>query len=335
MNGYERTIAFVEGKPVDRPPFVPLAIEWVARQEGLEYPEFVYDPLKRAAAYTRCVERFHFDCVLPDADFYEQLEDVGAKPEFSSSGFHAAPILTSPEEVASLPSPTYADGTRMGNRLLTLREVAKSQKGRRYIFGICIGPFTEYTNARGVNDGLMDFLDETDSVAEALQALVDQEIAFIERQLEAGADGIQIVEPSCSLVSPAMYDEFIRPAHTRLVEAAQRHGGVCRLHICGDTNQLLPYSAATGAKVLDVDYQVDLASAVDKVADQQFFCGNVNPSGELLEGNPENLAGIVERIHSASRGRTLISSGCDVPPDTPAAHMDAFYAACSALSREA
>lgn len=36
MNGYERTVKFLAGEKVDRPPFMPLAIDWVCIQEGLE-----------------------------------------------------------------------------------------------------------------------------------------------------------------------------------------------------------------------------------------------------------------------------------------------------------
>lgn len=82
MNGYERTCKFVRGEAVDRPPFMPLAIEWVARNQGIPYPEFIYEPEKRIAAYSACVRKYDFDCVLPDADFYKQLEDFGSKPVF-------------------------------------------------------------------------------------------------------------------------------------------------------------------------------------------------------------------------------------------------------------
>ena len=36
MNGYERVKAFVNGEEFDRPPFMPLVIEWVSKQKGME-----------------------------------------------------------------------------------------------------------------------------------------------------------------------------------------------------------------------------------------------------------------------------------------------------------
>ena len=105
MNGYERTVRFVKGEAVDRPPFMPLVIEWVSRTQGIAYPDFVYDPEIRAQAYERCVEQYDLDCVLPDADFYEQLEDFGAKPVYDGKGYSAAPIIEDVEDLSHLTWP--------------------------------------------------------------------------------------------------------------------------------------------------------------------------------------------------------------------------------------
>lgn len=333
MNGYERTVKFVNGEKVDRPPFMPLAIEWVSKQNNLDYQVFVYDPMKRAQAYLKTVEEFHFDCVLPDADFYEQLEDFGFKPVFSDSGYHADPLLTCPDDVHKLAVPTFASGTRMGNRLDIIKEIAKTQKGVRYIFGPCIGPFTEYTNARGVEDGLCEFLEDPDEMLEGLKFFNANCLKFIEKQLDAGADGIQIVEPSCSLVSPAMYEEYVLPLHKELVDMVQaRTNGFARLHICGDTTRLQPYSLASGTRILDCDYQVDLAACHKNLGPDQCFCGNINPAGELLQGQPEDFKALVRKIYTDSQNRCIISAGCDVPPDTSVENMIAFYEATVALA---
>ncbi len=318
MNGYERTTRFVLGQPVDRPPFMPLVIEWVSRQQGIPYPDFVYDPAVRAAAYLACAERFHLDCILPDADFYEQLEDFGAKPVFGGGGYHAAPILDGPEKAASLPLPAFKPGTRMGNRLETLRLVAEKAKGDRYIFGICIGPLTEYTNARGLEEAFYDMVDDEDGMMQGVQIFYENGLRFIDAQLEAGADGIQIVEPSCSLVHPDFYRRRIQPLHRTMVERIQKSGGFARLHICGDTHAILPYTLDTGTRILDVDHAVRLDEAAPLLHPGQVFCGNLDPSGDVLQGTPESFAGKVADMVRQTGNRIIISGGCDIPPDTSA-----------------
>ncbi len=332
MNGYERTCKFVRGEAVDRPPFMPLAIEWVARNQGIPYPEFIYEPKKRIAAYSACVRKYDFDCVLPDADFYEQLEDFGSKPVFDGNGYSAAPIIEDVEDVDHLKLPEYTPGTREGNRLHILRELAKEFKGEKYIFGICIGPFTEFCNARGMEDGMCDLISDEESTAAAMQIFFENDLHFIDAQLEAGADGIQIVEPCCSLVAPALYERTILPLHKKLVERAQKNGGFARLHICGDTNHLLPLTLSTGTHILDVDSAVDLEKGAKLLGKEQVFCGNLDPAAEVLSGKPEEFAEKVRGVVQRSGNRTILAAGCDVPPATPEENMIAFRDACQALA---
>ncbi len=332
MNGYERTKAFFSGEKVDRPPFMPLAIDWVAIQYGLDQETFVYDPIKRAEAYIAICDKYNFDCILPDSDFHEQLEDFGEKPVLSDTGYHAETILETPEDVKNLPTPTFEPGTRMGNRLITLKKVVEERKGQKYIYGICIGPFTEYTNARGLEDAMCEFLEDEDETMEGINFFQANCLKFIEKQMQLGIDGIQIVEPSCSLISPAMYDEYIGPLHKALVDKVHEYGGTTRLHICGDTNRLLPFSLATGTDCVDVDKEVDLATATEKLGPGQYMVGNIGPAEDLYLGDPAELAAKVKKINEDSKGKTVIAAGCDVPPPTPVPNMIAFYEAVLALA---
>ncbi|MBR4206649.1 MAG: hypothetical protein IKQ92_14340 [Clostridia bacterium] len=334
MNGYERTVKFVRGEPVDRPPFMPLAIEWIAREQGIPYPEFVYEPEKRVRAYSSAAKKYDIDCVLPDADFYEQLEDFGAKPVFDGKAFSAAPIIEDVTELSHLSLPEYAPGTREGNRLAVLRALADEFKGEKYIFGITVGPFTEFCNARGVEDALCDLMDNADAVAEAMRIFFENGMRFIDAQLEAGAEGIQIVEPCCSLIPPALYEEHVLPLHRKMIERVQRgrDDGFARLHICGDTNRLLPVLLGTGTRILDVDYQVDVEAGAKLLAPGQVFCGNLSPASDVLNGKPEDFAEKVRRIDEATGRRIIISAGCDIPPATTVENMIAFHDAAANLA---
>ena len=154
---------------------------------------------------------------------------------------------------------------------------------------------------------------------------------FIEKQMALGINGIQIVEPNCSLISPAMYEEFIMPLHIEMVKLIQSYGGASRLHICGDTNRLLPYTLGTGTTILDVDSEVDMALAYSKLADNQYLWGNLSPAEDLYLGKPEDLFPKVKKVYDDTHNRTIIAVGCDVPPPTSVENMIAFYEAVEAL----
>ncbi len=331
MNGYNRTVEFLKGNKVDRPPFMPLAIDWVAVVAGIDQETFVYNPLVRAKAYLDVAREFNFDCVLPDSDFYEQLEDLGAKPMLASTGYHIEPIFEYSDELEALPVASFDEDSRMGKRLITLREVAKEVKGDKFIFGIVVGPFTEYCNARGMDDAMCDILVERDEAIAAVNFFHKNIMKFAKLQMEAGADGIQIVEPSCSLIDPKIYEELILPLHVELVNLVQQMGGVTRLHICGDTNKLIPIALKSGTNVLDVDKEVDMAKAALALNDNQFLCGNLSPATDILFGTAELIKEKVRKVFEDTNNRTIISAGCDIPPQTSKENMIAFYEACELL----
>ncbi len=331
MNGLERMNKFLAGEKVDRPPFIPLAIDWVARQEGLSQEEFVYDPMKRAHAYIDICDKYEFDAILPDSDFFEQLEDMGVKPVLGDSGYHADPVLEEPEDVENLPQPTFAPGTRMGNRIETIKEIVKERGDQKFIFGTCIDAFTEYCNARGLEDAMCELMEDDEETMEGIRFFQEVGLKFIKAQMEAGANGIQIVAPNCSLVSGALYKDLLAPLHKEMVELIQSYGGKSRLHICGDTLHIMPYSLGTGTDILDIDYQVDLDKAYELLGPNQYFCGNLNPAGDLLQGAPEDFDAKVRNIYDKTHNRTIISGGCDVPEATPVENMIAFQKAVVAL----
>ena len=51
------------------------------------------------------------------------------------------------------------------------------------------------------------------------------------------------------------------PYEQRLFAAAREAGAIPRLHICGDTNHIVPDMAKSGAEIVDLDWMVDLARA--------------------------------------------------------------------------
>lgn len=332
MTGYERTKNFVLGQKTDRPPFMPLVIDWVALQAGADWAEFVYDPAVRAQAYLDVTAEYGIDCVLPDADFFEQLEDFGLKPVLENGAYHGKPIIDDLSAIDSLPVPGFKPGSRMGNRLETLRCVADKAKGDRYIFGICVGPFTEFCNARGMEDALADLMDEEEEVMRGVRLFYENGLRFIEKQLETGADGIQIVEPSCSLINPDMYERLIMPLHANLVKAAQKDGGFARLHICGDTNRFLPLTLGTGTRILDVDHAVWMGEAAAKLAPGQALCGNLDPVNDVMRGTADSINAKVAEVAKSTVNRAIISGGCDIPAATPAENMRAFFEACKAVA---
>jgi len=71
---------------------------------------------------------------------------------------------------------------------------------------------------------------------------------------------------------------------------------------------------------------VDLCVAAGKMPKNTFVMGNINPTGVLLTGTPHEVglevAGLLQRM--APYPNFVLSTGCDLPQETPLENIDAF-----------
>ena len=63
MNGYERTLNFIQQKPVDRLPFHPIIMRFAARYAGVPYRDFCLDYRSKCGAMLKCARDFEIDWV--------------------------------------------------------------------------------------------------------------------------------------------------------------------------------------------------------------------------------------------------------------------------------
>jgi uroporphyrinogen-III decarboxylase len=105
-------------------------------------------------------------------------------------------------------------------------------------------------------------------------ALADAQLNIRER---FGIDAITACSDAFR-VSAELYREFALPYEQRVCEAFHRAGGWVKLHVCGNTNALLPDMARCGADLFNVDHMVKLKRAVEVYgAAGKCIKGNLNP----------------------------------------------------------
>ena len=84
----------------------------------------------------------------------------------------------------------------------------------------------------------------------------------------------------------------------------------------------------TGARILEVDWKLDMAEARRLVPESTVLMGNVDPSFPLVLGTPDDVDAAVKELVAKTRGRGhIISSGCAMGRNTPPENFRAFIAA--------
>ena len=112
-----------------------------------------------------------------------------------------------------------------------------------------------------------------------------------------------------------------------MVENLRHTGMPYSVHICGDTNRIVPLMGQTGARILEVDWKVDMGAARKAVPEDVVLMGNLNPSDPLCLGTPDQVRQQAKGIIEATRGKGLIlSSGCAMGANTKPENMEAMVA---------
>ena len=321
MNGRERVLAFLRGEAVDHIPVMPVMMMFCADQIGVKYGQYVQDYRVLAEAQIRTAEAFDLDIVSNMSDPAREASDCGARIEFfddQPAAIHEdQALLTDKSRLDSLAVPDPLGGGRMHSAVKSL-ELMKQRVGTEWaVMGWVEGPCAEGADLRGINRLMLDFFDHPEFVHRLFEFVVEMELRYARAQADAGADIIGIGDAAASLIGPDLYEEFVWPNEKRLVDGLHAMGVHVRLHICGDTSQIVGAMGRLGCEIVDLDYFTSIAEARAVMGPDQILIGNLNPVSELRDSTPKRITAAIAECHRQAGSRYIVGAGCEVPRDTP------------------
>lgn len=334
LNGRQLVLDALEGRVTPRAPTGPLAVHFCARVSGVSLREYTADPRRLSAAVIRYYERFRPDAVWVSADTWVSAEamgaSVGAIADDQPFGGLGPPRIQSPGDLARLPSP---DPTTQGRYPLMIEALARvvGAIGREACVVACFDqyPFSLAAALLGI-DGLMLKLKDDRPMVEALmEHCLEYAVAYGRALAAAGADVLSGGDSPAGLIGPRAYRAVALPFERRLIAALKSATGrKVSLHICGDARPILADMAASGADVLEVDHQVDLAEACRWVAPEVALWGNLDPVSVLARGSVTQVRQATQSALAAVRNwgrqRFVLSSGCTLAMETPFENLEAM-----------
>jgi MtaA/CmuA family methyltransferase len=327
MTSLERYLATLRGQPTDFLPRVPILMQFAAEHIGSNYAAFASDWRILLEANLRCRDDFGFDQVSAISDPYREVQGFGGEIHYEAD--HAPTckqtVLSDIHDLAPLrddPDPFACE--RMLDRILAVRAFKERVGGACSILGWVEGPAAEAADLRGVQDFLMDAMDDEEACRRLLARCTRTAIRFAKAQLAEGADTIGVGDAICSQLPPDLYRALVWPFQKELSDAIRAKGGLVKLHICGNINHLLPHIGELGVDILDIDHMVDPAMARQCVGPQVAIAGRVDPVADVLHGSPENIRKAVVASYAAIGNPHLVMAGCEIPPGTPADNLKAL-----------
>jgi uroporphyrinogen decarboxylase len=153
-----------------------------------------------------------------------------------------------------------------------------------------------------------------------MTTLTDVTIAFLQTQVAAGVDAIQVFDSWAGTLSLADYRSYVLP-HSSRVFAALADAGVPMTHFGVGTAELLGAMSQAGATVVGVDWRTSLTDAAARVQPGTALQGNLDPVVLLagFEVADRAVRAVVEdgrRAVDAGAGGHVFNLGHGVLPST-------------------
>ena len=332
LNSVERVRRAIAGETPDRVPVIPLIIHLTMKLSGVRYDRYAQDPRLLRDTQIRAWQTFGYDGFHITSDNWILPSALGNDIEFFADQPPVAAnrVLAESKDLSLLTRLQTGDEGRMGFKVEATRLTAEAVGDRCYL-KTCFdqGPFSLATAVRGIEQLMLDCYDDPQFVFDLLEICTDAVIKFARACGQAGCHALTFGDSTAGLLNPKLFERFAYPFEKQVIDSLSDLDMPVFLHICGDTSHIFDLMVASGAPALEVDYQNDIAFYKEKTGGQICLQGNIEPSGVLFQGTVEEVrAACRQAIEQGKPGsRFILSSGCEVPRDTPAENLRAMVEA--------
>jgi uroporphyrinogen decarboxylase len=162
-----------------------------------------------------------------------------------------------------------------------------------------------------------------------LDKIADTVILYLNAQIEAGAEVVQLFDSWAGELSAADYERFALPYQQKIFESLNRQSVPAILYING-CGMFLEKMATSGADALSIDWRIDLKDARRRIGDRLTIQGNLDPC--ILLTTPEIITARARDLIKAGGGaRHILNLGHGILPMTPVENARAFIQAAKSF----
>lgn len=334
-------------QPVDRTPV------WMMRQAGRYLPEYRATRERAGSFLKLCMTpdlacevtlqplaRFALDAAILFSDILTIPHALGLGLQFETGeGPKIERPVRSAADVARLSVPDPS--TQLRYVLDAVKLIRRELEGKVPLIGFAGSPWTVGTyvveggSTREFSIIKAMMFDEPRTLHRLLELLADSTIAYLNAQIEAGAQAVMVFDTWGGVLAPHQYREFSLQYMQRIVDGVTRTKQGERVPLILFTKgggAWLSEMAKTGCDALGVDWTTDLADARRAVDDSTALQGNLDPN--CLYASPERIREEVARV-LASYGHGhghVFNLGHGIHPQVKPEHAGAMIAAVHELS---
>lgn len=343
----DRFLRALQRQPVDVTPV------WMMRQAGRYLPEYrttrqragdfmglCGNPQLACEVTLQPLERFPLDAAILFSDILTVPDAMGLGLYFSEG---EGPRFRRPvhtlAQIEALPIP---DADRdLAYVMDAVRLIRRELGGRVPLIGFAGSPWTLATymveggSSRDFRRVKTLAFDQPEAMHLLLDKLARAVTDYLNGQIRAGAQAIQIFDTWGGALSTPAYQEFSLDYMTRIVGGLQRESEGRRVPVILFTKQggqWLERIADAGCDCLGLDWTTELGSARQRVGDRVALQGNMDPA--MLYASPARIRAEVERILASfgSGPGHVFNLGHGITPEVDPEHARVFIESVHELS---
>ena len=236
-------------------------------------------------------------------------------------------LVTDYDSVAKLEVPDLTKG-RVPQYLLANKLAAENITDKPTLAG-CIGPFSLAGRLFDMTEIMMACYVEPQTIELLLQKCTEFIKKYCLELKKVEANGVVIAEPAAGLLSNDDCLKFATPYLKKIIEAVQDESFIVVLHNCGNTGHCTQSMVATGAWAQHFGNKIDMVKALEDTPSEMLVMGNLDPVALFKVASPAEMKAATAELLERTKdyNNFVLSSGCDTPPEVPAANIVAFYEA--------
>ena len=334
-------------EPVDRTPV------WMMRQAGRYLPEYRATRQQAGSFMDLCrnaelacevtlqpLERFPLDAAILFSDILTIPDAMGLGLRFETG---EGPVFDRPVRTLADAKKLFVPDmdSELGYVMNAVSTIRKALNGRVPLIGFSGSPWTLATymveggSSKTYSKIKAMMYDEPATLHHILDVLADSVIAYLNAQIQAGAQAVQVFDTWGGVLTPRDYEAFSLRYMQKIVDGLIREYDGRKVPVILFTKgggQWLEKMAATGADALGLDWTTDIDDARARVGDKVALQGNMDPS--VLYAKPERIHEEVATIlakYGKGSGH-VFNLGHGIHPEVNPEHAAAFIKAVVELS---
>ncbi len=265
---------------------------WLMRQAGRYQPE--YRAIRAKVSFVELckqpdlatevtllpVQQLGVDAAILFADILLILEPLGIGFEFTKNdGPHIAKPVRTTQDIDAVSGQIHAKDS-LGYVMQTVKQVRAGLPKDIPLIGFSGAPFTlasyaiEGGGSRDYKETKQLMYQDEGAWNALMTKLTSAVIDYLNAQVDAGADALQVFDSWIGALSPSDYRRYVAPHMKRLFAGLSKE--VPHIHFGTGTATILDQQLAAGGDVIGFDWRVELGPTWDKLG-AKAVQGNLDP----------------------------------------------------------